>query len=227
MNSEEKNKKLISDLKNLPKIDAPSDFESKLWKEINLSVKQKKESFWDRVLSPAKLFPGIITVSTAIVIFFIVETSPEEMEDPLNQAPRIREDLIIIDEYSKPETIINQKTKEKTEENSGRIKKDIPLEQPQAQSVESFEGRNLSKSQSEILDEERKEVVQLSGAESLRTEESQLTEGAIYPAPVTEVSNEIKKDNLNFMQINLSAKERQQVEMLKQRIQTIEKPKSE
>lgn len=227
MNNVEKNKRLIDDLKNLPKVDAPSDFESQLWRKINSSGKEEIESFWDKLFSPGKLFPGAIAVATAIIIFFIIDTSPEELEDPLNLEPRVREDLIILDEYSKPEAIVNQKLEEKKETKSERMKKDMPVEQPQAQTMESAEGRSLSKSQSDLSTELEKEIAQVPAAESLKTEQSQTLGGTVSPAPVSVSSNEIKKDNLNFMQINLSVKERQEVEQLKQRMQATERAKSE
>lgn len=227
MNNEEKNNKLLEDLRNLPKVNAPSDFESKLWRKINSSEQEEKANFWDRVFSPGKLFPGAIAVAAAIIIFFIIDTSPEEMEDPLNLEPRVREDLIVMDEYSKPEVIVNQEIEERSETKSERFKKDIAVEPPQVQTMESTEGHSLSKTQSELSDGVEEEIAQAPPAESLKTEQSQVSGVSVNPAQVSAASNEIKKDNLNFMQINLSAKERQQVEQLKQRLHTTEKAKSE
>lgn len=98
MNEEEKTyKKLLDDLKNLPKVDAPKNFETELLRKINSSELEKKESFWDRILTPGKLAPAAVALASAAIIFFVVDINSEEMEDPLNIAPRLREDLVIIE----------------------------------------------------------------------------------------------------------------------------------
>ncbi|MBP9582948.1 MAG: hypothetical protein KBE38_12380, partial [Ignavibacterium sp.] len=89
MNNEEKiNKKILEDLKNLPKIEAPKNFETELLRKINSSELEKKENFWDRLLSPAKLAPAAVAIVSAAIIFFVIDINPVEMEDPLNIAPR-------------------------------------------------------------------------------------------------------------------------------------------
>ena len=46
MNEEEKTyKKLLDDLKNLPKVDAPKNFETELLRKINSSELEKKRKF--------------------------------------------------------------------------------------------------------------------------------------------------------------------------------------
>src|SRR5574338_543051 len=97
MNDEEKTyKKLLNDLKNLPKIDAPKNFETELLRKINLSGYEKKESFWSKLISPGKLAPAAIAIASAAIIFFVVDINSNEIEDPLNIAPRLREDLVVI-----------------------------------------------------------------------------------------------------------------------------------
>ncbi|HMN23481.1 MAG TPA: hypothetical protein PKE38_03220, partial [Ignavibacteriaceae bacterium] len=94
MNNEEKiNKKILDDLKNLPKVEAPKNFETELLRKINSSELEKKENFWDRLLSPAKLAPAAVAIVSAAIIFFVIDINPVEMEDPLNIAPRLREDI--------------------------------------------------------------------------------------------------------------------------------------
>jgi len=95
MNNEEINKKLLDDLKNLPKVDAPKNFETELWRKINSSEKEIKESIWDKIFSPGKIAPAAVAVVSAVIIFFVVDVNSEEMEDPLNIEPRLREDLIV------------------------------------------------------------------------------------------------------------------------------------
>lgn len=228
MNNEEKNKKLIDDLKNLPKVNAPSDFDSQLWRKINSSEKKEKENFWDRLFSPGKLFPGAIAVTTAVLIFFIINAGSEEFEDPLNIEPRIREDLIVLDQYSDQALTESDKPLETPEGKSETKKKEIHTEELKDQPIQLDESREKPVLQNNLNKGVETEIsAESPAAESLKIEQSQVAGKSLSPAPVSASSNEIKKDNLNFMQINLSVKERQQVEQLKQRIQATEKAKSE
>ncbi|HEX9250904.1 MAG TPA: hypothetical protein VF870_01615, partial [Ignavibacteriaceae bacterium] len=97
MSEEEKTyKKLLDDLKNLPKIDAPKNFETELLRKINSSKEDKRESFWDKLLSPGKLTPAAVAIASAGIIFFVVDINSEKVEDPLNIAPKLREDIVVI-----------------------------------------------------------------------------------------------------------------------------------
>ena len=74
MNDEEKKyKRLIDDLKNLPKVDAPKNFETELLRKINSSEEIKKVSFWEKLLSPARLAPAALAIVSAVIIFFVVD----------------------------------------------------------------------------------------------------------------------------------------------------------
>jgi hypothetical protein len=228
MNEEMKNNnKLIDDLKNLPKVAAPPNFEANLWRKINSSNENTKIGLWEKLLSPGKLFPGAVAVATAVLIFFVFDLSSESVEDPLNLEPRLREDLIVLDQFDEKDLVITEKPEETSGRKNEAKKNDIVTEPPQVQSMESDESREkstLGKEKSQISE---MEIADSQIPDSFKTEQGTVLGSAINPAPVTATSNEISKDNLNFMKINLSAKERQQVEQLKQRIQATEKAKSE
>ena len=236
MNNEKENKNLIDDLKNLPKVDAPPNFEAGLLRKINSAKGKEKTGFWENLLSPGKLFPGAIAVATAVIILFIVDNKSQDIEDPLNIEPRIREDVVAFHDYdteelNKPEPIV--KPQEKSERKLETQKKDLPQVSAEQQDNSdeargsSVLGKNDAVSRNnefvegETLDSSSKEQLpQMVGSTEMQ---KQTTIQTITTSP----TNEIKKDNLNFMQINLSAKEKQQVEALKQRVQSSEKAKPE
>lgn len=222
MNDEEKNfNNLIDDLKNLPQINAPQNFEADLWRKIKSSESEKKEKFWDKIFTPGKLIPAGVAIASAVIIFFIIDIKPTEIEDPLNLQPRLREDLIVVEKIEEKNISPADKPQIKTNE-----KRKLSEDKTEVQSKpsESDNGLMLSKEGSEIKDQAIDEEPKV---ESLRTEPSQRMSGNISPGPEAVSASELKKDNLNFMQINLSAKEKQEVERLKQRMQSSEKPKSE
>jgi hypothetical protein len=97
-NDEESRYKQATDiLKQLPKINAPLNFEADLMRRINSGRFEDtiKESFWDILLSPARLVPSAALAILAVVLFFIVDTTSVEQADPLTLEPRIREDITL------------------------------------------------------------------------------------------------------------------------------------
>lgn len=259
MNEEEKTyKKLLDDLKNLPKIDAPKNFETKLLRKINSSEPEKKESFWDKLLSPRKLAPAAIAIASAAIIFFIVDISPEEMEDPLNIAPRLREDLVVIESIEEiPVEPLKKSARIKDESkalNEGIIEtKEIETQiQPKVglEKQSDIKSRGVEQSKTDEL------VSQKSESDNFKSDESGTLGGSATPSASTlasEISevdsferemkrerdeihnlpvlrsntNNIGKDNINFMQRNLSTEEKKEVQQLKMKVQTEKSDKTE
>jgi hypothetical protein len=230
MNEEEKTyKKLLDDLKNLPKIDAPKNFETELLRKINSSEPEKKESFWDKLLSPGKLAPAAIAIASAAIIFFVVDINSEEMEDPLNIAPRLREDLVVIESIEEiPVEPLKKSARVKEESkavNKGLIENNEV--ERQNQPTAGFEERSDKKSnaiEQSLADEF---VSDESGLDSFKSEESRSLGGSAVPSPVTTSTSELSKDNLNFMQRNLSTEEKKEVQQLKMKVQTEKSEKTD
>jgi hypothetical protein len=223
MNEEEKTyKKLLDDLKNLPRIDAPKNFETELLRKINSSRPEIKQSFWDRLFSIGKLAPAAVAIVSAAIIFFVVDINSEVMEDPLNIAPRLREDIIVvqsIDEVPIEPLKKSEKIKEKSKEtNSGLIEKK-EVEEELQKNEPLLEKSNLrSKSIEQSIKDDL--VFDKSDSDSFGAEETRSLGGNIVPAPVTSGVSEISKDNnLNFMQRNLSSEEKIEVQQLKKQVQ--------
>jgi hypothetical protein len=230
MNEEEKTyKKLLDDLKNLPKVDAPKNFETELLRKINSSELEKKESFWDRILTPGKLAPAAVALASAAIIFFVVDINSEEMEDPLNIAPRLREDLVIIESIE--EIPVEQlKKSDRVKEEPGILNEGlVETEETETQVLPNAVYEERSEMKSKGVDKSLSDEL-ISGkleSDSFKSEETRSLGGSAVPSPVTTSASEISKDNLNFMQRNLSTEEKKEVQQLKMKVQTEKSSKTE
>jgi hypothetical protein len=230
MNEEEKTyKKLLDDLKNLPKIDAPKNFETELLRKINSSEPEKKESFWDKLLSPGKLAPAAIALASAAIIFFVVDINSEEMEDPLNIAPRLREDLVVIESIEEiPVEPLKKSARVKEEPkvvNDGLIEtKEVETQNKPTAGFEERSDKKSNAMEQSLADEL---VSDESDLDSFKSEETRSLGGSAAPSPVTTSTSEFNKDNLNFMQRNLSTEEKKEVQQLKMKVQTEKSEKTD
>ncbi len=100
-NDEKKYEDVIKALKGLQEVKAPANFEADLQRRINSEKfsKEEKKSFWQNIFVPAKLIPSLGLVAAAVVIFFVVDTNSEEMDNPFLIEPRVREDVFAVTEY--------------------------------------------------------------------------------------------------------------------------------
>lgn len=260
MNNEEKiNKKLLDDLKNLPKIDAPKNFETELLRKINSSKPEKKESFWEKLLSPAKLVPAAVAIVSAAIIFFVVDINPVEMEDPLNITPRLREDIIVVEsikDIPMEQLKESERVKEKSQDvNKGLIEtKEIEKPTQRNEVLEEHVDKKSGAVEQSINDEL---VLDKSESDNFKSEETRSLGGSTAPTALKNLASEISKadsferemkrerneienlpvvppssdqinkDNFNFMQRNLSAEEKKEVQQLKMKVQTEKSSKTE
>ena len=230
MNEEEKTyKKLLDDLKNLPKVDAPKNFETELLRKINSSELEKKESFWDRILTPGKLAPAAVALASAAIIFFVVDINSEEMEDPLNIAPRLREDLVIIESIEEIPVEQLKKSDRVKEEPSILNEGLVETKETETQVLPNVVYEERSEMNSKGVDKSLADEL-ISGkleSDSFKSDDSRSLGGSAVPSPVTTSAAEISKDNLNFMQRNLSTEEKKEVQQLKMKVQTEKSSKTE
>jgi hypothetical protein len=230
MNEEDKTyKKLLDDLKNLPKVDAPKNFETELLRKINSSELEKKESFWNRILTPGKLAPAAVALASAAIIFFVVDINSEEMEDPLNIAPRLREDLVIIESIE--EIPVEQlKKSDRVKEEPGILNEGlVETKETETQVLPNAVYEERSEMKSKGVDKSLSDEL-ISGkleSDSFKSDDSRSLSGSAGHSPVTTSAAEISKDNLNFMQRNLSTEEKKEVQQLKMKVQTEKSSKTE
>ncbi len=121
-----KYKNVITSLKNLPKVNAPVNFDADLMRRINTeSLNQKeKESFWKKLFLPSRLIPSAALAISAVILLFFLNINNDEAENPLLMEPKVRED--IIQTKNIPENDILSKDqisdeKEKASENTNQM----------------------------------------------------------------------------------------------------------
>nr|MCU0407038.1 hypothetical protein [Ignavibacteriaceae bacterium] len=121
-NDEKKYEEVIKALKGLQEVKAPANFEAVLQRRINSEKfsKEEKKSFWQNIFVPAKLIPSLGLVSAAIVIFFVIESRTEEMDNPFLIEPRVREDVFAVTEFEEVEKKQEELSKQKS------VKKEEP-----------------------------------------------------------------------------------------------------
>ncbi len=115
-NDEKKYEDVIKALKGLQEVKAPANFEADLQRRINSEKfsKEEKKSFWENIFLPTRLIPSLGLVAAAVVIFFVVDTNSEEMDNPFLIEPRVREDVFVITEYEELEQKQEEFSKQKS-----------------------------------------------------------------------------------------------------------------
>ncbi len=260
MNEQEKTyKKLVDDLKNLPRIDAPKNFETELLRKINSFEPKKKESIWDKLFLSGKLAPAAAAIASAAIIFFIVDISPEEFEDPLNIEPRLREDLLVVESIEDiPFESLKKSVREKDEsktinEGLDETKEMQTQTEPKvgSENQSDMKSKGVEKSFSEESAFDRTDTDNLKSEETGRLDmsaapsastmieseiikadsferEMKREQGEIENLPVLRSSRvNITKDNIDFMQRNLSMEEKKEVQQLKMKVQSEKSDKNE
>ena len=213
---------LIKTLNQLQEVKAPADFEAGLMRNINSDkFKEKKEqSIWSKIFLPSRLIPSAGLAAAAIIVFFVVTLNPEELEDPLQMEPRVREDIIKVVDFDEI----------KLEREDKKIDKDIidetPLEKRTTMTESSVtedkgSGRRMEE---EVFEESFTDDEMIADIDSVPTDPmiTGTTEPITLPAEgETEMATglAISKENLNFRQIQLSEEEQQVVEQLRQKVQ--------
>lgn len=107
--NDEKYKDVTSSLKGLQKVNAPTNFEANLMRRINSPEPEKKESFLERFLVPSRLIPATALAVSAVILLFVFNTNSNN-EDPLLTNPRVRTDIISLDDISRVELSPRQNT---------------------------------------------------------------------------------------------------------------------
>lgn len=260
MNEQEKTyKKMMDDLKNLPRIDAPKNFETELLRKINSFEPKKKESIWDKLFLSGKLAPVAAAIASAAIIFFIVDISPEEFEDPLSIEPRLREDLLVVESMEDiPFESLKKSVREKDESKTINEGLDETKEmETQTEPKVGLENRSDMKSKGVEKSFSEESALDKTDSDNLKSEETRRFEMSAAPSsssiieseiikadsferemkrqrneivnlPVVKSSSDnINKDNINFMQRNLSTEEKKEVQQLKMKVQSEKSQKTE
>jgi hypothetical protein len=233
-NDEKKYADIIKALKSLKEVKAPANFEADLQRRINREKisKEEKKSFWQNIFVPARLIPSLGLVAAAVVIFFVVETSSEEMDNPFLIEPRVREDVFAVTDFDEVEKKQDELSKQKSQ------KKEEPTEErrkTETRSKSSDDKMTLSENETEpgrmLTDEKdlaRDQYILKDDLAAAESTETTVTESP-QPTVLTETGTDmvtgqtITKDELNFRQIQLTEEQRRAVNELRNQVQSPEK----
>ena len=241
-NDEKKYEDVIKALKDLQEVKAAANFEADLQRRINSGKFSKKEqkNFWQNIFVPAKLIPSLGLVTAAVVIFFVVETNSEEMDNPFLIEPRVREDVFAVTEFEEVQQKQEEFSKQKSLKKDEPVKKNEPvLEKRRDESgLRSSEdkiitGREKSGEAEGLLDEKDVARDQDLSTGVYATAESTITDSlsTSQPTAATITSSDlvtgqvITKEELNFRQVQLNEEQRRAVNELKNQVQSLDKVK--
>jgi hypothetical protein len=238
-NDEKKYEDVIKALKGLQQVNAPANFEADLQRRISQekSSKEEMKSFWQNIFVPARLIPSLGLVAVAVVMFFVVDTNSEEMDNPFLIEPRVREDVFAVTEFGEVEKKQEELSKQKS------LKKESPIieqrtnegqlrsSELKSSEDESIAGRDKSKLDNILTDEKDADQNQGFTAGTYSAVESTLTVVTESPQPtvpaetssVLVTGQSITKEELNFRQVQLNAEQQKVVNQLKNQVQSVEK----
>ena|ERR1035437_6296293 len=85
--------KIVSLLRQMPKVTAPPNFESDLMKRINSRDYNEKFKvrWWDRLFLPSRLIPAAAFALSLVAVFYFLNFNTVEQENPFLAKPKIRE----------------------------------------------------------------------------------------------------------------------------------------
>lgn len=241
-NDEKKYENVIKALKGMQKVNAPENFEADLQRKINSGkyTKEEKGNFWQNIFIPSRLIPSLGLVAAAVVIFFVVDTNSEEMDNPFLIEPRVREDVLVVTDYeefeAKKEEVSKQKSLKKDEPQKqnesvfGKRRDESTLKSSDDDKVAGREKTNVKEGmldQTDVLTEEQ----EITAGTFSAVEEStaSLQTGSPQPTATAESSLEmesgqiITKEELNFRQVQLNEEQQKAVDELKMQVHSIEK----
>jgi len=220
---EKKYEDVIQKLKNLFKVNAPANFESDLKRRINAEETSGMKSFWDKLILPSRLIPSAGLAAAAMIIFFMITLSPEEMDNPFLIEPKIRQNIIEVDNvegfYDKDEI--------RSQEKPGQ-RPDLRDEKQKSVGKTNAAGEELlmkkETSENDMLISETESTEQ-------ETTLADVTEQAAVQMNVggyqAKSEMKINKEVLNFRQVLLNAQEQQVVNELRNKLQLNEQKKAD
>lgn len=82
-------------LKQMPKVEAPSNFEADLMRRINSGNFQEryKVRWWDKLLLPSRLIPAGALALSIVAVFYYLNFNAMERDNPFLTKPKIRESV--------------------------------------------------------------------------------------------------------------------------------------
>jgi hypothetical protein len=234
-NDEKKYQDVINKLKGLKEVKAPANFEADLKRRINSEkFEGERKGFWKNILVPAKLIPSLGLAAAAVVIFFVMETNSEEIDNPFLIEPRVRKDVTEVRDY---EALKQEHQKELAKSKSLEKEKNAPALVLKQNEIKTSRDENVSGGKKDdvvdkLMNEQdlAKDKGKIEGGISIPESTFAAITDSIHPTVPSEASSSlvagqsITKDELNFRQVQLSPKEQKVVnELKKTQVQSLER----
>ena len=200
LEDDNKYEKITKLLKELPKIDAPSNFETELSKRIKQGEQEKeKESWFDKIFLP-KLIPSAALVLTAVIIILLLQPQVDEEGKHIQVSPQLYEEKIEKQSDSKKE-IQKGKVSTSDKQKMGSTPAEVISNEPEKEGKSSMD----VVSPNEIMTDEEPAVQDKMEAKTSRGKSDQKTN----------IGGE-----QNFNAFRTEEKGRKPIEMLKEKIDT-------
>ncbi len=197
INDENMNEKVTRLLKDLPRINAPSNFESELSRRINQDGQiREKASWFDKIFSP-KLVPSAALAVTVVIILFLLKGTVGDVEDPFQIMPKLREEQIA--KQDQPTTISRREV-------VGEVKNQIDEEK----SYNTVRDKSKSKKETYRSDSN---LLQASSLKERSIERISVTASNYLPDQAV-----IMGGGLNYKIVRLDEEERREIEILREKI---------
>ena len=233
-NDEKKYEDVIKALKGLQEVKAAANFEADLQRRINQEKfpKEEKKSFWQNIFVPAKLIPSFGLAAVAVVIFFVIESRTEEMDNPFLIEPRVREDVFAVTDFEEVEKKQDELSKQKsTRKESPAVDQRTNESQLKSSDDKMITGREKSGKVEGSTDEKDAARDQSILSDNLTAPESTAATITVIPQPIVPTESgagmvteqSITKEELNFRQVQLTKEEQKAVNELKNQVQSVKK----
>jgi hypothetical protein len=198
---EEDNKyqEITKRLKDLRKIDAPSNFEIELLRKINVGNQRNEKKLWfDKLFSP-QLIPSTALAVTTVIILLLISPKTNEIEDPLQTDPPLRESTVVdLDEIRQASTeqqMSNTEKREKRIETPSGIISDVIKEK-------------------EEITREYEKTKELAASD----QQSSIYKIEVMPSSYRPNQTALLGGGLNYRVVRATEEERKQIEILRQQI---------
>jgi len=198
---------VIKTLRQLQEVKAPEGFEADLMRRINSEKTDIPESFLKNILGNSRLIPAAALAVTAILLIFVLDHSGVTQENPLLTAPRERQDIKVAAKLDNitPESKISKNEEISTRQDISGIRKDNDKA-----IMEESEVRTERKLKQRRTSFEEHMARNAAGSDRFITADLSSDKIANYP---------VSKAGLNFRQVNLSNKQKIQLDQLKEKLQ--------
>ena len=208
MNDEKKYSDLIKTLKELQQVKAPSNFEADLKRKINEEKfeAKSKRSVKD-FLIPSRLIPSFGIAGAAIVVVLILNINSEEIENPFMMEPKVREDIITIEDTD----LLKKQDGERSTMMDTDDKNEVVEKKNKELGRERMQGNNLP--ESNIVAESESFI-----PESTLTKKNEIATKDEYSSP-SATGLAIRKSGLNFRHVYPTKVEQKEIQELKKKVQ--------